>query len=164
MQADSTEPRRPDTGAGAGRPAVDHRAGRRRAAGIYGTIVTAAVLAAGGGVLPVPALAVAVLVTLMVYWLAEQYAEVHGEQAEHGQLPTWPRVRAGLVNTWAMVCAAYIPVLVLILVRVLDASPTLAANPALVAALLLLGVCCVCVPGQASGLAEALVTSRARAR
>ena len=138
MQADSTEPHLPDTGAGAARPPADHRAGRRRAAGIYGTIVTAAVLAAGGGVLPVPALAVAVLVTLTVYWLAEQYAEVLGEQAEHGHLPTWPRVRAGLANTSAMVSAAYIPVLVLILARVLDASPTLAANLALVAALLLL--------------------------
>jgi hypothetical protein len=46
--------------------------GRRRAAGIYGTIVTAAVIAAGGDQLSTAALEVTVFVTLVVYWLAEQ--------------------------------------------------------------------------------------------
>jgi hypothetical protein len=48
--------------------------GRRRAAGIYGTIITAAVIAAGGNVLSTTALEVTVLVTLLVDWVAEQHA------------------------------------------------------------------------------------------
>lgn len=44
--------------------------GRRRAAGIYGSVVTAAVIAAVQDQLPTRALVVAVLVTLLVYWIA----------------------------------------------------------------------------------------------
>ena len=64
--------------------------GRRRAAGIYGSIITAAIIAAASG-LPTAALAVSVLVSLVVYWLAEGYAELLGEQATDGKLPTWAR-------------------------------------------------------------------------
>ena len=44
--------------------------GRRRAAGIYGAIVTAAILDVAGGKLSTDALVVAVVATLVVYWLA----------------------------------------------------------------------------------------------
>jgi hypothetical protein len=54
----------------------DRDPGRRRTASIYGTIVTAAVLATGGDQLSTAALEATVLVTLLVYWLAEQYAEL----------------------------------------------------------------------------------------
>jgi hypothetical protein len=72
-------------------PAADQRGdqGRRRAAGIYGAIVTAAILAAAGGHLPTSVLVVSIVVTLLVYWLAEEYAEVLGEQAAAGRLPGW---------------------------------------------------------------------------
>src|SRR5450755_2588556 len=66
--------------------------GPRRAAGIYGTIITAAVLAAAGDHVPTLALAVSIVVTLVVYWLAEEYAELLGEQLEGGRLPTWADV------------------------------------------------------------------------
>ena len=59
-------------------PEKDDR-GRRRAAGIYGAIVTAAVIAATGEQLPTRWLVVAVVVTLIVYWAAEQYAELLGD-------------------------------------------------------------------------------------
>jgi positive regulator of sigma E activity len=118
-----------------------HRvAGRRRAAGIYGTIITAAVLASAAGHLPTAALAVAVLVTLVAYWLAEQYADVLGEQIVQGRPPSWARIGAGLASTWPMVSAAYIPVLVLIVVRVIGASKTASANIALAVAVALLVV------------------------
>jgi hypothetical protein len=39
---------------------------------------------------------VSILVTLLVYWLAEEYAELLGEQLEGGQLPTWVDVRTAL--------------------------------------------------------------------
>src|SRR5713101_2504280 len=100
---------------------------RRRAAGIYGTIITAAVLAAAGDHVPTLPLVVSILVTLLVYWVAEEYAELLGEQLEGGQVPTWP-----------MVSASYIPLLALVLARLLGASPPDAANAGLVTAIVLL--------------------------
>ena len=44
--------------------------GRRRAAGIYGAIITAAILDTAGGHVSTDALVVSVVVTLLVYWLA----------------------------------------------------------------------------------------------
>jgi hypothetical protein len=114
------------------------RAGRRRAAGIYGAVVTAAIIAAVGGQLPTRGLAVAVVVTLLVYWVAEQYAELLGEHTAGGHLPGWRHVRAALATTWPMVGASYLPLLVLFLARLAGASPLAAANAGLVAALLLL--------------------------
>ncbi len=112
--------------------------GRRRAAGIYGAIITAAILAAAGGKLPTAALAVSVLVTLLVYWIAEEYAEVLGEQATGGQLPTRASIRAALTSTWPMVSASYLPLLALLAARLAGASPAVAANVGLVVAVILL--------------------------
>ena len=113
-------------------------AGRRRAAGIYGAIITAAIIAAVGGKLPTLALAVSVLVTLVVYWVAEEYAELLGEQVTGGHLPTWAYVRGALAHTWPMVSASYLPLLALVLARLAGASASTAANVGLVAAVLLL--------------------------
>jgi hypothetical protein len=95
---------------------------RRHAAGIYGTIITAAVLAAAGDHLPALPLAVSILITLLVYWVAEEYAGLLGEQLEAGQVPAWADIRAGLAGTWPMVTASYIPLLSLVLARLLGAS------------------------------------------
>jgi hypothetical protein len=130
---------------------VSRRAARRRASGIYGTIITATVLAAAGGHLTTAATAIAILVTLLVYWAAEQYAELLGERAEAGHLPSWHRIRRGLGDTWSMVTASYLPVLVLIAARLLRASATTAANLALGGALLLL-----LIHGWAAGRAAEL--------
>ncbi len=115
--------------------------GSRRAAGIYGTIITAAILAAAGdhvGALP---LAISIVVTLVVYWLAEEYAELLGEQLEGGRLPSWPHIRAALAATWPMVSASYIPLLALVLARLLGASASAAANAGLVTAIVVLMIC-----------------------
>lgn len=112
--------------------------GRRRAAGIYGTIITAAVIAATGVRLTTLALVVSVLVTLLVYWVAEEYAELLGEQLEAGRLPTWLEIRTALAATWPMVSASYVPLLALVLARWLGASPSAAANVGLVVAVLLM--------------------------
>ena len=102
-----------DTVAGGGihleRPAKN--LGRRRAAGIYGAIITAAILDTAGAHLPTAALVVSVVVTLLVYWLAEEYAEMLGEQVQDGQLPGRARIRASLAATWPMVSASYLPLL-----------------------------------------------------
>jgi Flp pilus assembly protein TadB len=112
--------------------------GRRRAAGIYGTIITAAVIAATGVRLTTLALVVSVLVTLLVYWVAEEYAELLGEQLEAGRLPTWLKIRTALAATWPMVSASYVPLLALVLARWLGASPSAAANVGLVVAVMLM--------------------------
>src|SRR5215472_3921653 len=68
-------------------PAAENQ-GRRRAAGIYGAIITAAILDTAGGHVSTAALVVSVVVTLLVYWIAEEYAEVLGEQSAGGRLPS----------------------------------------------------------------------------
>ena len=82
---------------------------RCRAAGIYGAIITAAILDTAGAHLPTAALVVSVVVTLLVYWLAEEYAEMLGEQVQGGHLPGRARIRASLAATWPMVSASCLP-------------------------------------------------------
>jgi hypothetical protein len=132
-------------------PAAHPTAARRRAAGIYGTIVASAVLAAGGGHLPTVPLAVTVLVTLLVYWAAEGYAELLAEQVHTGRLPTWVQLRASLAAIWPMVSASYVPLLSLLVARVLGAATKTAATVALVVAIALL-----LVHGWAAGRASQL--------
>ena len=98
------------------------RAGRRRASGIYGAIITAAILATAGNELRTGGLVVAVLVTLVVYWLAEEYAELLGEQAEGGRVPTWDYIRGSLTATWPMVTASFAPLVALVLARLAGAT------------------------------------------
>jgi hypothetical protein len=119
---------------GTRRGATSGSSGQRRAAGIYGAIITAAILAAAGGKLPTAALVVSVVVTLLVYWLAEEYAELLGEQTEKGVLPTWAYVREALAATWPMVSASFLPLLALVLARLVGASPLTAANVGLAVA------------------------------
>jgi len=115
-----------------------HSPGRRRAAGIYGTIITAAILDTAGGRLSTEALVIAVVVTLLVYWIAEEYAEVLGEQAADGRLPGWAYIAGALAATWPMVSAAFAPLLALILARLAGATPLEAANAGLAVAVVLL--------------------------
>ena len=112
--------------------------GRRRASGIYGTIVTAAVIAASGNTLSSVALEVTVLVTLVVYWLAEQYAELLGEHTHVGQLPSWEQVSSSLSSAWPMVTASFVPLASLLVARLLGASASQAADIALYVSIALL--------------------------
>ena len=112
--------------------------GRRRAAGVYGAIVTASILAAAGGHLRTAGLAIAVVVTLVVYWVAEEYAELLGAQAERRELLSRRHVRAELVATWPMVSASTGPVVTLLVARLCGVPGPAAADIALGAAILLL--------------------------
>ena len=112
--------------------------GRRRAAGVYGAIVTAAILDTAGGNLSTAALVTAVVVTLLVYWVAEEYAEVLGKQVEGGRLPSRAYIWAALAATWPMVSASFLPLVALLLARLAGASALTAANVGLVAAVILL--------------------------
>src|ERR1700691_3886737 len=102
--------------------------GRRRAAGIYGAIVTAAILDTVGGHVSTAALVVSVVVTLLVYWLAEEYAEVLGEQVEGGRLPSRASIFEALAATWPMISASFAALVALVLGRLAGASDLTAAN------------------------------------
>jgi len=111
---------------------------RRRAAGIYGTIVTAAVIAAGGNQLNSAQLAVTVVVTLIVYWLAEQYAELLGAHTHDGRLPSLRLVRSSLAEAWPMVTASFVPVASIGVAVLIGLSPSDAAQAALIVTVVLL--------------------------
>ena len=114
--------------------------GRRRAAGVYGAIVTAAILDTAGGNVSTGALVISVVVTLLVYWVAEEYAEVLGKQVEGGRLPSRAYIWEALAATWPMVSASFLPLIALLLARLAGASALTAANVGLIAAVILLTV------------------------
>jgi hypothetical protein len=120
-------------------PAVEDL-GRRRASGIYGAIITAAILDTAGGHVSTTTLVISVVVTLLVYWIAEQYAEVLGEHTTGGRLPSRAYIRASLVSSWPMVSASYVPLLAVVLAKLAGASELTAANAGLVVAIVLLTV------------------------
>jgi hypothetical protein len=112
--------------------------GQRRAAGIYGTVITAAIIDTVGGHASTTKLVVSVFVTLLVYWAAEQYAGLLGEQTQEGRLPSWTQARASMAATWPMVAASFIPLLALVVARLAGASDSGAAWAGLIVALLML--------------------------
>jgi hypothetical protein len=117
--------------------ALAHAEQTRRAAGIYGTVVTASVLASAGAYLRTWPLAAAVLVTLVVYWLAEEYAEF-GAAASSGRLPSRQIVWTTLKAKWSMVTASYIPVVAMLITRAFGATTSQAAYVGLAAAAVML--------------------------
>jgi hypothetical protein len=114
------------------------RARRRRAANIYGTIVTAAVIAAGGNTLSSAQLSVTIIVTLVVYWLAEQYAELLGAHTSGGHLPSAGLVRSSLAEAWPMVTASFVPVASIGVAVLFGVSASDAAHVALIVTVILL--------------------------
>jgi hypothetical protein len=138
---------------------------------MYGTVVTAAVIIAGGNQLPTPALAA----TLVVCWLAEQYAELLGEHTQAGHLPNPSLVRSSLAAAWPMVTASLIPLAGLLLARLSGASPRNAARVVLAVTVVMLvihghaaatsarlrGLRLVAVTGTAGLLGVAMVVLKA---
>jgi hypothetical protein len=137
--ADPAGPHRPVAPA---RPLLAPEAGgtrqhaRRIAGGIYGTIVTASIMATAGSELTAAAEAVAVLITLTVYWIAHEYADLLGSHIAGGQLPAWRDIRGALTASWTMVSASYLPLIVLLAATVAGAATTDAASAGLAVAAL----------------------------
>ncbi len=102
----------------------------RPAAGIYGLIVSASVIAVAGTHMQTLPLAVAVVGTLIVYWVAEEYAALV-EHAGSGHMPTWTHIRGAMRAKWPLVSASYIPLVTLLVARLLHAPPSIAAYIAL---------------------------------
>ena len=114
--------------------------GRRRASGIYGAIITAAILDTVGGRASTTVLVISVVGTLLVYWIAEEYAEILGEHTAGGQLPSLAYIRGTLAATWPMVSASFAPLLAVVLATLTGASALTAANVGLVVAMVLLAI------------------------
>ena len=135
----------------AGTESASTSRGRRRSASIYGTIVTAAVIAAGGNQLTSAQLAVTVVVTLIVYWLAEQYAELLGAHTHDGRLPSARLIRSSLAEAWPMVTASFLPVASIGVAVLFGAPSSDAAQAALIVTVVLL-VLHGYTAGRAAGL------------
>jgi hypothetical protein len=110
----------------------------RPADGIYGTIITASVLASAGDELAAGPLAVSVVITIAVYWLVDVYSELLGGHFERGRLPSWEEVRTAMFVAWPMISASFIPLVVLGLGRLSGLSHSSAATGALASALAML--------------------------
>jgi hypothetical protein len=91
------------------------------AAGIYGIIVSAAVMVASHGRSAV-AIVGSVLATLAIYWAAERYARVVAERIHQGRRPSRHAIRVQLTAGWEMITASILPLAVLVMVRLLGAD------------------------------------------
>jgi hypothetical protein len=88
---------------------------------IYGTIVTGSTMvAASEGTHDVLEVAVTVIVTLFLYWIARAYAEVLGRSQVRAL--SWTETRRELFAEWRMLAACVVPLAVLLVVTMLGAS------------------------------------------
>jgi hypothetical protein len=101
------------------------------AAAVYGTIICAAVIATSEHEPSLGAVALAVVVTVLVYWLAERYAAYVGATLHHGRQQTAREVFRALVESWPMVQSSYAPLLILLLCYLAGASVDTAVTIAL---------------------------------
>lgn len=86
------------------------------AAGIYGIIIGAAVMAASHAPSAVRMVA-AVFVTLTVYWSAERFARLVAERIHEGRRPVRREVLKQLTTGWELVTASWVPPLALVVAR-----------------------------------------------
>lgn len=115
---------------------------------IYGTIVSAALIAGEGAAnTAVPKIVGTVLATLLVYWLAHAYADILARHAaadpDEPSRPTWRGVGESLTEEWGIVGGGLGLVVVLVVVDLAGGGGQLAVNLALlcaVAELVLWGV------------------------
>jgi hypothetical protein len=84
------------------------------------------------------AVALAVLVTLIVYWAAERYARLVAERVHDGRGLTLHEVRVQLTSGWTIVTASALPLAVLVVGDLLGFDAQLAVSLALAASTLLL--------------------------
>jgi len=117
------------------RPAYDTE--ESTAAGIYGVIVSAAVMAAAHAP-NARFIVVATLVTLTIYWAAERYARIVAERIHQGHRPSRQTLREQLTGGWEMVTTSFLPLTVLLCVRLLGADLRAAVIWALAASTVLL--------------------------
>ncbi|MGN6245391.1 MAG: hypothetical protein ACTHQ3_17195 [Motilibacteraceae bacterium] len=100
---------------------------------LTGTVVCAAVIAyAAGHVRSTLELSVAILGTVLVYWLAHLHARTLGESIAHGHHPLLA-LRLAVAETWPIAGASVLPLAVLLLAELAGAGLRTAAWLALIA-------------------------------
>jgi hypothetical protein len=92
---------------------------RRRAAHLYGLIICGAVLAAATETARLVGVALAMLGTLVIYWVAEAYAHWMSALMVHQRSLTRAERRHAVLDGFPLVAASVVPVLVLLLEAVL---------------------------------------------
>jgi hypothetical protein len=103
---------------------------RELTAAIHGTVVGAAVMVAASLHGTLWQVVITVVGTLLVYWVAERYAELLAAGL-HGRVQDRSRVVAALGRGWPMLQSSYAPVIVLIVTSALGAELSTAVLAAL---------------------------------
>jgi hypothetical protein len=96
---------------------------------IYGTIISASVLAAAYEDTTLE-IAAGMFITLLVYWLAERWSELIGGHLR-GEPLSWSYTREVFASGWPMVQASYGPLIVLLVSDWVGASAEVAVDLAL---------------------------------
>jgi len=109
------------------------------AAGIYGIIVSSAVMASSAAATTV-GLVANILTTLIVYWAAERYARLVAERIHEGSPPSLDVIRERLATGWEMVTATVLPLLTLVVLRLSGVAQGMAVTGALICATILLAL------------------------
>ena len=124
-----------------GSPALLSDPHRRRAGHLYGLIISGAVLATAPDDFRLARIAVLLLGTLCIYWLAETYVHWMAARALRRRDLTGPERRAIIVDGWPLVAASAVPLAALALEAVLGIETktaldiTLAVNAAMLFAI-----------------------------
>jgi hypothetical protein len=136
MSADEPDPVDPADGStGIG---TEPQTERRLASEIYGLIVASSVLAAGADDDDIAHVSLSVLVTLVVYWLAETYAHVMALRHVRGRRIGWAEARHDLRTGWPLVSASFVPLIAVVIAALLGTSVGTAQTVGLTCATLLL--------------------------
>ena len=112
----------------------------RIAAAVYGLIVASSVMAASAGHVSLRGTVVAVVVTVVIYWLAETYAHYLAESVvTPGEESLQAAIRFA-THHWRMVTASFLPLAVLLLASLFGADQSGAVLAALIFSSLLLAL------------------------
>lgn len=124
---------------------IGHQDREATASGIYGVIVSAAVMSASNAEKAYQVM-IAVLGTLIIYWSAERYARIVAERIHEGHRPNWTSVRYQLTHGWEMVTASTLPLITLAVMTLFGAKVGTAVIAALICSTVLL-----CLAGWSIG-------------
>jgi hypothetical protein len=111
---------------------------RKVASEIYGLVVCSATLAAAAASGQESFVEVSVLVTVVVYWMAESYSRALARHSLKDAPLGWSDIRAILSQGWPMVSASFLPLLTLVVLGALRAPISVAVNVSLAVATVLL--------------------------
>ncbi len=110
------------------------------AATVYGTIVSGSVMAVSAGQSTVGKTTLAVIVTLLVYWLAESYAHLVAIRVVGVSPARRAHARHRLASSWRLVTASFVPLAAMLLAALAGADNRDAVLVGLLCTTVLLGV------------------------